>query len=381
MTILAPTNDAFTSLSADELRDLLANPSEIDDVLRRHVIDEALTFDELSARETVTVLSGDTLTVETTGSTVTVDGAVVTPPADDAVSGRGRAKRSWCSASIRSSSRHDRRDARRPGGARGDDRRDRGGERHQDVRRPGRARRHRPHRAGRVDRRAHRPERMRQVDARARAHRHHSADRRTGERVRTRPVLDDGDAAGPLRLHAPDARAVPEPHALGQPELHGVGVRHPIAPPAARTSWSCSSWSTSPAIVTSGSPTRRGACNGASPLAATLVHEPELLFLDEPTAGVDPILRERFWAHFRALRDAGKTIVVPTQYVGEAVSCDVVAVMAAWTAADGAATRGTEAGGLRRRPARGDVAARLAGRNRDRPPRSARVRAVRPAHG
>jgi ABC-2 type transport system ATP-binding protein len=47
-------------------------------------------------------------------------------------------------------------------------------------------------------------------------------------------------------------------------------------------------------------------------LAATLVHEPELLFLDEPTAGVDPILRERFWAHFRVLRDAGKTIVVPT---------------------------------------------------------------------
>ena len=46
-------------------------------------------------------------------------------------------------------------------------------------------------------------------------------------------------------------------------------------------------------------------------LAATLVHEPELLFLDEPTAGVDPILRERFWAHFRTLRDAGKTIVVP----------------------------------------------------------------------
>jgi ABC-2 type transport system ATP-binding protein len=64
-------------------------------------------------------------------------------------------------------------------------------------------------------------------------------------------------------------------------------------------------------------------------LAATLVHEPELLYLDEPTAGVDPILRERFWAHFRALRDDGKTVVVPTQYVNEAVSCDVVAVMAA----------------------------------------------------
>jgi ABC-2 type transport system ATP-binding protein len=63
-------------------------------------------------------------------------------------------------------------------------------------------------------------------------------------------------------------------------------------------------------------------------LAATLVHDPELLFLDEPTAGVDPILRERFWGHFRALRDAGSTIVVPTQYVGEAASCDLVAVMA-----------------------------------------------------
>jgi ABC-2 type transport system ATP-binding protein len=63
-------------------------------------------------------------------------------------------------------------------------------------------------------------------------------------------------------------------------------------------------------------------------LAATLVHNPELLYLDEPTAGVDPILRERFWQHFRGLRDQGRTIVVPTQYVGEAVSCDIVAVMA-----------------------------------------------------
>ncbi|MEP7055600.1 MAG: ABC transporter ATP-binding protein [Actinomycetota bacterium] len=63
-------------------------------------------------------------------------------------------------------------------------------------------------------------------------------------------------------------------------------------------------------------------------LAATLVHDPELLYLDEPTAGVDPILRERFWSHFRALRDEGRTIVVPTQYVGEAVTCDFVAVMA-----------------------------------------------------
>ncbi len=64
-------------------------------------------------------------------------------------------------------------------------------------------------------------------------------------------------------------------------------------------------------------------------LAATLVHDPRLLVLDEPTAGVDPLLRERFWSHFRNLRDEGRTIVVPTQYVNEAVSCDTVAVMAA----------------------------------------------------
>jgi ABC-2 type transport system ATP-binding protein len=62
-------------------------------------------------------------------------------------------------------------------------------------------------------------------------------------------------------------------------------------------------------------------------LAATLVNDPELLFLDEPTAGVDPLLRERFWERFRAVRDAGRTIVVSTQYVGEAAMCDLVAVM------------------------------------------------------
>jgi len=64
-------------------------------------------------------------------------------------------------------------------------------------------------------------------------------------------------------------------------------------------------------------------------LAAALVHDPELLFLDEPTAGVDPILRARFWEHFRTLRDEGRTIVVPTQYVGEAAMCDLVGVISA----------------------------------------------------
>ncbi len=62
-------------------------------------------------------------------------------------------------------------------------------------------------------------------------------------------------------------------------------------------------------------------------LAATLAHDPDLLFLDEPTAGVDPILRRKFWDYFTALRDAGHTLFITTQYVSEAAYCDVVGVM------------------------------------------------------
>jgi len=63
-------------------------------------------------------------------------------------------------------------------------------------------------------------------------------------------------------------------------------------------------------------------------LASTLVHDPELVFLDEPTAGVDPMLRRKFWDRFGELAASGKTLVVTTQYVGEAAYCDYVAVLA-----------------------------------------------------
>jgi len=62
-------------------------------------------------------------------------------------------------------------------------------------------------------------------------------------------------------------------------------------------------------------------------LAATLVHKPELIFLDEPTAGIDPVLRRKFWDHFKALHKDGRTLFVTTQYVGEAAYCDYVGLM------------------------------------------------------
>ena len=62
-------------------------------------------------------------------------------------------------------------------------------------------------------------------------------------------------------------------------------------------------------------------------LAATLVHNPELLFLDEPTTGIDPILRRKFWDYFKELQEQGHTLFVTTQYVGEAAYCDLVGVM------------------------------------------------------
>jgi ABC-2 type transport system ATP-binding protein len=62
-------------------------------------------------------------------------------------------------------------------------------------------------------------------------------------------------------------------------------------------------------------------------LAATLLHDPELLFLDEPTAGIDPVLRRKFWDHFRDLQKDGSTMFITTQYVNEASYCDLVAVM------------------------------------------------------
>jgi ABC-2 type transport system ATP-binding protein len=62
-------------------------------------------------------------------------------------------------------------------------------------------------------------------------------------------------------------------------------------------------------------------------LAAAMVHEPDLLILDEPTAGIDPMLRRTVWDEIHRLRDRGVTALVTTQYVTEAEECDRVALL------------------------------------------------------
>ncbi len=62
-------------------------------------------------------------------------------------------------------------------------------------------------------------------------------------------------------------------------------------------------------------------------LGCALLHEPELLVIDEPTAGLDPVLRAKVWEHLRVLCDQGATVLVTTQYIDEAVYCDTVAIL------------------------------------------------------
>ena len=85
-------------------------------------------------------------------------------------------------------------------------------------------------------------------------------------------------------------------------------------------------------------------------LACVLVHDPAMLFLDEPTAGIDPLLRGRVWEELHRLRDAGRTLLITTQYLDEAESCDSVALIS-----DGRLIALGTPDDLRRQAAGGDV--------------------------
>lgn len=62
-------------------------------------------------------------------------------------------------------------------------------------------------------------------------------------------------------------------------------------------------------------------------LSCALIHKPEVLFLDEPTTGVDPVSRKEFWEMLKRLKNQGITILVSTPYMDEAILCDRIALM------------------------------------------------------
>ena len=73
--------------------------------------------------------------------------------------------------------------------------------------------------------------------------------------------------------------------------------------------------------------TLSGGMKRRTSLAAALLHNPDLLLLDEPTVGVDPELRASFWSYFHRLTERGKTILITTHYMEEASRCDLVALL------------------------------------------------------
>ena len=62
-------------------------------------------------------------------------------------------------------------------------------------------------------------------------------------------------------------------------------------------------------------------------LCCALIHKPKVLFLDEPTTGVDPVSRKEFWDVLKRLQQTGITILVSTPYMDEAALCDRIALI------------------------------------------------------
>ena len=82
-----------------------------------------------------------------------------------------------------------------------------------------------------------------------------------------------------------------------------------------------SQWRNKPVRQLSGGMRHRGS------LACSMIHNPLLLILDEPTVGVDPLLRDSFWQYFNKLKTSGITIIITTHYMDEADRCDRVGLL------------------------------------------------------
>lgn len=84
-----------------------------------------------------------------------------------------------------------------------------------------------------------------------------------------------------------------------------------------------SDWAAAPVSTLSGGMKHRAS------LVVALLHDPELLVLDEPTVGVDPELRVGFWSHFRGLKSRDRTVLITTHYMDEARNCDRIGLLRA----------------------------------------------------
>jgi ABC-2 type transport system ATP-binding protein len=85
-------------------------------------------------------------------------------------------------------------------------------------------------------------------------------------------------------------------------------------------------------------------------LACAIVHEPEMIFLDEPTSGVDPAARRRFWETIADLSAEGATIMVSTHFMDEAEHCTSLGLMYTPGGCSPAALPRTSSGGSRSTP-------------------------------
>ncbi|WP_255565212.1 ATP-binding cassette domain-containing protein [Methylovirgula sp. HY1] len=103
-------------------------------------------------------------------------------------------------------------------------------------------------------------------------------------------------------------------------KLHGARQR-------ARIDWALSAFELGPLADTTSGDLPLGFKQRLA-LACALMHEPNILFLDEPTSGVDPLARREFWRRINGLAEAGVTIMVTTHFMEEAEYCDRLAIMA-----------------------------------------------------
>ena len=108
----------------------------------------------------------------------------------------------------------------------------------------------------------------------------------------------------------------------------GPAVRPRRAPTAQARPRSCSTRWTSPRPATARSTPTPAACAAGSTSRSGMVHRPGLLFLDEPTTGLDPQARARMWDEVRALREPARRVFLTTHYLDEADAlCDRLAII------------------------------------------------------